>query len=209
MAKSDALIVEIIEDELYSANEEMEQHSKNLDDESSEYSDISSMTDHLGGETERLVRDQKLPEKEVIGQVSTTDMVIDLALANIAKQTSIKLQKFEKFLGKIEDQLFKDSTLQEMTKSDLLTLYTSTRMMRTDAFRMLKEIRKDVDFSNLEASLLSLHSKESMRESEHHGNKMKGLLETLLTNADFLDQAAAHQRANMMKEDESEKEKED
>ncbi len=190
------MIVDIIDAEMEIGEEELRKHSI-CDDENSEYSDISDLTKNLENQTLELVKSQKLPEKDIIGQVSTTDMVIDLAMANIGKQTALKMSKLEQFLGKIEDQLFKDSTLEEMTKSDLLSLYTSTRMMKSDGFKMLKEIRKEVDFENLEANLLSMHSKESLKGDEASGGKMQGILQALLGDANFLKSAETKQRKNM------------
>jgi len=191
---SKELIIDVIDSEMNKAEEIIGQTTA---DEITDYSDISTLTEHLEQQTEELVRSQKLPEKDIVGQVSTTDMVIDLALANIGKQTALKMTKLEKFLSKIEDQLFKDSTLEEMTKSDLLTLYTSTRMMKSDGFKMLKEIRKDVDFENLEASLLSMHSKESLKEDEGSGGKMQSILNALLGDGSFLKTAQEKQRQNL------------
>ena len=162
-----------------------------------EYSDISQMTKQMQEQTAKLVSEQSLPAKEIIGQVSTTEMVIDLALATLARQSSVKLIKLEEFLGSVEDRLFKPEILDELTKSDLMSLYTNTRMMRTDAFRMLKEIRKESDFNNLEATLLSMHSKEELNSANADGNKMKGLLESLIMNGDFLQQAQAQQKKNL------------
>jgi hypothetical protein len=186
------LIIDIVDAELADGIEELDEYSK--EDGSSEYSEISDLTNHLEEQTEELVRSQKLPEKDIVGQVSTTDMVIDLALANIGKQTALKMSKIERFLGKIEDQLFKDETLKEMSKADLLTLYTSTRMMKADGFKMLKEIRKDVDFENLEANLLSMHSKESLKDDGKTGSKMQGILNQLLGDSNFLKSAEKTQR---------------
>ena len=44
-----------------------------------------------------------------------------------------------------------------------------------------KDIRKDVDFSVLEANLLSLHSKEAMKVDSEGGDRVKSLLQSLLT----------------------------
>jgi len=204
---NELIIESIIEAELDNGEEELNSYSKDEtgvshEDETNEYSEISDLTKHLEDQTHDLVKSQKLPEKDIIGQVSTTDMVIDLAMANIGKQTALKMSKLESFLGKIEDQLFKDSTLEEMTKSDLLALYTSTRMMKADGFKMLKEIRKDVDFENLEASLLSMHSKESLKD-EGSGDKMKGILNALLGDSNFLRSAQKKQKEKLgVEEDE-------
>jgi len=186
---------DLIEVELEEAFAEIDEITGN---HSREFSNISDMTENLGQQTEELVRGQTLPQKEVIGEVSTTDMVIDLSLANIAKQTSVKLSKMETFLSRIEDRLYDDKTLEKMNKHELMALYTNTRLMRTDAFKMLAEIRRTVDFSALEAQLLSMHSKESMRDDTvGQGDKMKGMLEQMLTNPEFLITAAANQKSKL------------
>ena len=176
---------DIIDMELWQAQKDIEAKK--------DYSEVSEMTKRLGEETENLVRDQKIPAKDIIGQVSVTDMVIDLAMASLAKQTSVKLQKLELFLGKIEDKLFDDKTLEGMSSSDLAGLYANTRLMRTDAFRMLKDIKKDVDFTSLEANLLSLHAKKSLDDDSDEHNQMRSILETILTDSDFLDAAVESQ----------------
>jgi len=215
----DEVFVEIIDMELYQAkkilmgelDKEMSSEEKEYSSssecaeyvESTEYSEVSDMTNNIKSETENLVRDRKIPERSIINEVSTTELAIDLAMANLAKQTAVKLQKIEVFLGKIEDKLFKDEILDGMNKSDLLLLYTNTRMMRSDSFRMIREIRKDVDFSSLEANLLSLHAKESMKESENDesDNKMQSLLQALLHNENFLSSAEEEQRKEMRGEE--------
>lgn len=160
--------------------------------ESTEYSEVSDMTQSIQEETEALVRDKKIPARAIIADVSTTELAIDLAMANIAKQTAVKLQKLEGFLGKIEDKLFNDDILDKMNKGDLLLLYTNTRMMRSDAFRMIREIRKDVDFSTLEANLMSLHAKESIKDAEGD-DSMNSILQTLLSDENFLSDAEEEQ----------------
>ena len=188
------LITDIIDMELYKAEGELEEEMEEINPE---YSEVSDMTENIKNENESLVRDQKIPAKEIIDEVSVTNMVIDLSMASIAKQASVKLLKMETFLGKIEDRLFSDKSLDGMSKGDLAALYTSTRMMRTDAFRMLKDIKKDVDFGSLEDSLLSLHSKASLKEGTETGEQMKSILQTLMADDSFLKTAEKNQKKNM------------
>lgn len=198
MEKSDEVEFDIIDAELAEAYKEIDEISRPV---STEFSDISKMTENLDAQTTKLVAEQQLPEKEVIGEVSTTDMVIDLSLANIAKQTSVKLNRMETFLSKIEDILYDDKSLEGMNKHELMALYTNTRLMRTDAFKMLSEIRKTVDFGLLEAQLLSMHSKESMKvDEEGSGEKMQSILEAMLKSPDFLLAAQENQKQNLNKE---------
>ena len=187
------LSTDVIDLELYQATKDMEDLTEE-EEIQTDYSEVSEMTVRIQEDTENLVREQKIPDKDIIGQVSVTDMVIDLAMASLAKQTSVKIQKLETFLGKLEDRLFDDKNLSKMKPGDLANLYTSTRMMRTDAFRMLKEIKKDVDFSALEANLLSLHSKEAMNADVEGGDKMKSLLQSLLTDDSFIEKAESKQK---------------
>ena len=189
------LTTDVIDMELYMAEKELADMDANT-----EYSDVSEMTKRLGEETENLVRDHKIPAKDIIGQVSVTDMVIDLAMASLAKQTSVKLQKLETFLGKLEDKLFDEKNLAKMKPNDLANLYTSTRMMRTDAFRMLKEIKKDVDFTSLEANLLSLHAKKSLDDDTDENHQMRSILESILMNEDFLETAVGIQVDDLNKD---------
>jgi len=194
----DQIETEVIDMELYDARREL----NDLTPESTEYSEVSEMTDNIKGETESLVRDKKIPERSIINEVSTTELAIDLAMANLAKQTAVKLQKLEGFLGKIEDKLFKDDILEDMNKGDLLLLYTNTRMMRSDAFKMIREIRKDVDFSTLEANLLSLHAKESIKNAtDDSEDGVNSILQSLLSDDNFLDQAELQQKQAMGIED--------
>ncbi|MCK5536283.1 MAG: hypothetical protein KAI79_05610 [Bacteroidales bacterium] len=185
---------EIIDMELYMAEKELEDMDANTD-----YSKVSDMTKRLSEETENLVRDQKIPAKDIIGQVSVTDMVIDLAMASLAKQTSVKLQKLETFLGKIEDKLFSDKTIKGMSAPELAGLYANTRLMRTDAFKMLKDIKKDVDFTSLEANLLSLHAKKSLDDDTDENHQMRSILESILMDNDFLEQAVEMQVEDLNK----------
>jgi len=160
-----------------------------------EYSEVSDMTDRIKQETESLVKDRKIPERNIIHEVSTAELAIDLAMANLAKVTAVKLQKLEGFLGKIEDKLFNDDILDDMNKGDLLLLYTNTRMMRSDAFKMIREIRKEVDFSTLEANLLSLHAKESLKsDDDDDDDKLQSILSSLLHDDNFLSNVEEEQR---------------
>ncbi len=190
---------EIIELELDAAMKELEEFCGEVVEasiENTEYSDVSLMTQGIKDETESLVRDKKIPARSIISDVATAELAIDLAMANIAKQTAVKLQKLEGFLGKIEDKLFNDEILDKMNKGDLLLLYTNTRMMRSDAFRMIREIRKDVDFSSLEANLMSLHAKESIKDAEGN-DTMNSILATLLSDENFLSDAEEELRNSM------------
>ena len=187
---------EVLMEDIFEEEFEKAQELINAEVESTEYSDVSEMTVNIQNETESLVRDKKIPERSIISEVSTAELAIDLAMANLAKQTAVKLQKLEGFLGKIEDKLFKDDILEKMNKGDLLLLYTNTRMMRSDAFKMIREIRKDVDFSTLEANLMSLHAKESIKDAEGD-DSMNSILQTLLSDENFLNDAASEQRDAM------------
>jgi len=164
-----------------------------------DFSKISKYTHLLDLENEKLVEKNSLPVKEVISQVATTNVAVDLAFASVARATALKLQKLEKFLGIIEDRLFKEETIENLSNSDLLTLYQTTRIMKTDAFRMLKEIRKEIDFDKLEATLLSLHSKEELSETQNNdnANEVKSMLELLLNSKEFTEALAEKQRKNL------------
>jgi len=156
------------------------------------YSKVSKYTQLLDSETENLIGSNSLPAKEVIKQVATTNIAVDLAFASMAKTTALKMQKLEKFLGTIEDKLFKDETIENLSNGDLLTLYQTTRIMKTDSFKMLKDLRKDIDFDDLEATLLSLHNKEELADSQNEdgANEVKSMLEQLLTSDAFTSAAA-------------------
>ena len=193
------LSTDVIDLELYQATKDMEDLTEE-EEIQTDYSEVSEMTVRIQEDTENLVREQKIPDKDIIGQVSVTDMVIDLAMASLAKQTSVKLQKLETFLGKLEDKLFDEKNLAKMKPNDLANLYTSTRMMRTDAFRMLKEIKKDVDFTSLEANLLSLHAKKSLDDDTDENHQMRSILESILMNEDFLETAVGIQVDDLNKD---------
>lgn len=187
------VFTEIIESELLDAVEKIEEYERSQNAHT-EYSEVSDMTENIKEETEKLVRDRKIPERNIINDITTAELAIDLAMANIAKQTAVKLQKLETFLGKIEDKLFNDDILDDMNKGDLLLLYTNTRMMRSDAFKMIREIRKDVDFSTLEANLLSLHAKESIKDATDEEDGMNSLLQSLLSDENFMSTAEQVQK---------------
>lgn len=193
MRNSEGLTVEIIDEEFATANEILDRYTE----ENSEYSDVSDMTDNIKKETEKLVKERKIPERSIIAEVSTAELAIDLAMANLAKQTAVKLLKMEGFLGKIEDKLFNDDILENMNKGDLLLLYTNTRMMRSDAFRMIREIRKEVDFSTLEANLMSIHAKESVKSHAEGDDPMNSILESLLSDENFLNAAETEQQKTL------------
>ena len=194
---------EIIDMELLNAKEILEEYGE--EEAHTEYSEVSTMTENIQDETVSLVKEQKIPERNIISEVSTSELAIDLAMANLAKQTAVKLQKLEGFLGKIEDKLFNEKILDDMNKGDLLLLYTNTRMMRGDSFRMLREIRKEVDFASLEANLLSLHAKESVKNAgDDAGDRMNSILEQLFTDDSFIKNAEKNLRVDMNKSEPTE-----
>ena len=153
-----------------------------------EFSKANDYTKKLEESNEELLRDNKIPDREIAKLISSTELSIDIALAAQAKQLSHKLLKLEGFLSKIEDRLFNDETIAELDKSELMALYTNTRLMKTDAFKMLKEIKKDIDFDKLEVSIMALNAKGDMTK-EHSSGDVNDVLEKLMKSESFLDVA--------------------
>jgi len=153
-----------------------------------EFSKANDYTKKLEESNEELLRDNKIPDREIAKLISSTELSIDIAFAAQAKQLSHKLLKLEGFLSKIEDRLFNDETIAELDKSELMALYTNTRLMKTDAFKMLKEIKKDIDFDKLEVSIMALNAKGDMTK-EHSSGDVNDVLEKLMKSESFLDVA--------------------
>jgi hypothetical protein len=156
-------------------------------------------TKRLEDSNEELLRDNKVPDRDVAKLVSSTELSIDLALASQAKQLSHKLLKLEHFLSKIEDRLFNDDMIASLNEAELMQLYTNTRLMKTDAFRMLKEIKKEVDFDKLEVSIMALNAKGDMKNSDKDGN-VNDVLEKIMSSDNFLDLAVKAQLDEIEKE---------
>jgi len=151
-----------------------------------DFSKISKYTQLINDQTEKLVDKNKLPAREIINQIATTDIVIDLAFASLARQTALKILELETFLSKIEDRLFDQETIANLSNADLLNLYQTTRIMKSDSFKTLSSLRKDIDFDKLEATLLALHNKEQLKDlNDTESGKVRSILEQLLTSPEF------------------------
>jgi hypothetical protein len=160
-------------------------------------------TKRLEDSNEELLRDNKIPDRDVAKLVSSTELSIDLSLASQAKQLSHKLLKLEHFLSKIEDRLFNDETIASLNEAELMQLYTNTRMMKQNSFQMLKEIRKEVDFDKLEVSIMALNAKGDMKSADD-GN-VNDVLEKIMASDNFLDAAVKAQLDEIEKEDKDKK----
>lgn len=151
-----------------------------------DFSKISKYTQLINDQTEKLVDKNKLPAREIINQIATTDIVIDLAFASLARQTALKILELETFLSKIEDRLFDQETITNLSNADLLNLYQTTRIMKSDSFKTLSSLKKDIDFDKLEATLLALHNKEQLKDlNDTESGKVRSILEQLLTSPEF------------------------
>lgn len=150
------------------------------------YIKANEYTENLETTHEDLLSKKAIPDREIAKDISLTGMSIDIAMAALAKQTSYKLLKLEKFLSKIEDRLFNDETIAELTKSELMDLYTATRMMKTDAFRTLKEIKKEIDFEKLEADIISSNVRGEVKNSN---SDINDVLNKVMNSESFLEQA--------------------
>jgi len=155
---------------------------------SDHFSQANEFTQTLEQSNEDLLKHNKIPDRSIAKIISNTEISIDLALAAQAKQLSHKMLKLERFLSKIEDELFSDTTIAELDKSDLMALYTNTRLMKTDSFRMLKDIKKDIDFDNLEVSIMALNAKGDMNAADQDSD-VGDVLDKLMKNEGFLDLA--------------------
>jgi len=183
LINKDIILAEIItQNEIFGSNN----GTGISDTENNNFSKISKYTKNIDDQTEKLIETNTLPTKEIISKVANTKLSVDLSFASVAQSTAIKLQKLEKFLGKIEDKLFSDKTLDNLSSADLLALYQSTRLMRTDAFKMLKDLRTDVDFDSLESQLLSLHQKMETSTSDEEKVSLNSFLSELFADKTFI-----------------------
>jgi len=174
----DLIIADVVENEPSVLMEEREEN----------FSKANEYTKTIEESNEELLRDNKIPDRNIAKIISSTELSIDLALAAQAKQLSHKMLKLESFLSSIEDMLFTETTLAEMDKSQLMALYTNTRLMKTDAFRMLKEIKKDIDFDKLEVSIMALNAKGDMNQETSAGD-VNDVLDKIMKSDSFLDVA--------------------
>jgi hypothetical protein len=155
---------------------------------SDDFSNATEFTKEIEKSNEELLKHNKIPDRNIAKLISSTEISIDLALAAQAKQLSHKMLKLESFLSKIEDTLFSDDTIAELDKGDLMNLYTNTRLMKTDSFRMLKDIKKEIDFDKLEVSIMALNAKDDMNTVDEDSN-VNDILDKLMKNEGFLDLA--------------------
>jgi len=166
------------------------QNDNMTDYNTNDYTNASEYTEKLVKTNEDILRENKIPERKIANDISTTEMSIDIAMAALAKQTSHKLLKLEGFLGKIEDILFNDTTIAEMSKGDLMDLYTATRMMKADSFRTLNQIKKDIDFEKLEMDIIASNIKGDNQSSAKNVNEV---IDKIVNSNSFLDQAIQSQ----------------
>ena len=175
-------------DELVIADVVENEPSVLMEEREENFSKANEYTKTIEESNEELLRDNKIPDRNIAKIISSTELSIDLALAAQAKQLSHKMLKLESFLSSIEDMLFTETTLAEMDKSQLMALYTNTRLMKTDAFRMLKEIKKDIDFDKLEVSIMALNAKGDMNQETSAGD-VNDVLDKIMKSDSFLDVA--------------------
>jgi len=165
--------------------------------EQNEYKKAVEYTKSLEETQEKLIAEKSIPDRDVAKDISTTEMAIDIAMAALAKQTSYKLLKLEKFLSKIEDRLFNDETIAELSKSELMELYTATRMMKADAFRTLKEIKKEIDFEKLEADIIASNARGDFKNSNTEVNEV---INKIMNSDSFLEKAIEAQLKEVEKD---------
>ena len=156
-----------------------------------EYTKTHGYIKKIEDTNEKLVSENTIPAREIVKDISTTETNIDLTLAALAKVTSVKLMKFEKYLSKIEDELFSDETLATMDKTQLMSLYTQARMLKKDSFDQLKQIKKDIDFSNLEINIMSMNAKNS---TETFSEDINEILDKVINSEDFIIKAKEIQK---------------
>lgn len=154
-----------------------------------DFTRISDYNNNINDQNEEMVKNNTLPGKGVVQQITTTSLAMDLSFASQAKSIALKMNKIEDFLSSIEDRLFNEETLMDLSKTELLNLYTSTRLMKSDAFKQMKEIRKDIDFENLEAVLLSMHAKEDINNKDIESGEVQSLLSKLFDSSAFLNKS--------------------
>lgn len=181
-----------IMDSLEKARNEIDQMMVTKD-----FTKISDYNIEINLQNEEMVKSNTLPKKGVVKQIATTALAMDLSFASQAKSIALKMNKIDDFLSSIEDKLFTEETLQDLSKTELLGLYTNTRLMKADSFKQMKEIRKDIDFESLEAVLLSLHAKEDI--NNNNSNESGGEVQSLLSN--LFDDAAFTNKTQQLEKD--------
>jgi len=161
----------------------------NLGGDDTQFREATKITKDIEKSNEELLRENKTPDRSMAKKVSKTELSIDLALAATAKQYSQKILKFETFLAKIEDKIFNDETIAELTSGDLLTLYTNTRLMKSETFKTLQAIKKDIDFDKLEINILALNAKDENSSDDSTPSDVSDILDKVMENENFLELA--------------------
>ena len=151
-----------------------------------EFSKSIKYVKDLEEEQEKLLSgERRVPRKEIAEKVSTTMLEVDLSLVALMKSTANKLLKLEKFLSKIEDIIFNDTTLAELDKGKLLQLYGQTRIMRGELLKSLNELKKEVDTERLEGQIKALHIQNDKNEI----TSLDEIVEKILDNENFFQEA--------------------
>jgi len=163
----------------------------NLSKKEGEFSRIDKASENLENVQEDLLRDGKVPSRETAREVSTTDTIVDLALATLARTSAVKLIKMEKFISSIEDELLSEESLANMPKEQMLNIYGQLRMLRNTTLQNVRDIRKEVDFSELEVKIIAANAKGDMNSV---GSTVNEVLDKIMNNADFLEKSIQLQK---------------
>jgi hypothetical protein len=160
------------------------------------FSKVNEANPEIDKSLEKVIFNKEIPGNEVIGEISTMNLSLDLALASVAKKGALKIIKMENFLSKIEDELFTEENLENLDIVELMQMYQLVRISRNETIKNIKEIRQDVNFENLEASILSMNNKQQLTDISN--GEIKGLLQGLLENPTIVEQIKKKQREKLI-----------
>ena len=129
---------------------------------------------------EELMFEGKIPDKNFIKRVKFSSLGVSLSLIQLSKKLAAKLQVIEKYLSKLEDKLFNETTLNSLETNELLQLYQSTRILFERTEDMLMKIQEKIDIDGITMTLKALNTKnEDENEEIEYDEDIEDILEMI------------------------------
>jgi len=115
---------------------------------------------------EELLFKGKIPDKEFIKRVKMSGLGVSLSLIQLSKKLAGKLQIIESYLSKLEDKLFNDGNLEDMSNGEMLQLYQMTRILFEKTQTSLMQIQEKIDIDSVEMTLKALSTKADTEDND-------------------------------------------
>jgi hypothetical protein len=135
---------------------------------------------------EELLFKGKIPDKEFIKRVKLSGLGVSLSLIQLSKKLAGKLQIIENYLSKLEDKLFNDSNLEDMSNGEMLQLYQMTRILFEKTQSSLMQIQEKIDVDSVEMMLKAMSTKAETEDesvpSSYDDDNIDDIMQMIVEN---------------------------